>query len=159
MSASTAESPTGATRAGGSGLFIGSWRIGTHHAGAPGLVIHCTFDAASGSVHGLGRIVRGATEPPLDRSVRLDGDYTYLTVLPEASHIMLTLTGYPVLHWPAHGGTGPAAPAVLNLRLMLGADWQSGTATFQYCTADEQWHTIESAPGTVITDAEHAGTP
>ncbi|GGK35163.1 hypothetical protein GCM10010124_29810 [Pilimelia terevasa] len=157
MSAPTAKAAKGAAATQG-GLFIGSWQIGTRQAGAPTLSIHCTFDAASGSVHGLGQLQQ-STDPPLDMSCRLDGDYAYLTVMPDASHIMLTLTGHPALHWPTPGGPGPMVQPVLNLRMVLAADWQTGTATFQYRRPDGRWERVESAPCQTITDAPLAGMP
>lgn len=148
-------SPTTSQR---TGLFIGSWQVGTMLPGAPLLTVHLTFAAPSGSVSGIGQITQ-AVNPPLDQTSRLDGDYTYLTVMPDTSHILITATGYPAVSWPAHGGTGPIIPANLQLRMVLDADWQRGTATFQYLSPAGAWERVESATAQMAPTADVAGNP
>jgi hypothetical protein len=142
----------------GAGLFIGSWEIGTMLPGAPLLTIHLALAAPSGTVTGLGQITQ-AINPPLDITSRLDGDYTYLTVMPDASHILVTVTGYPVLNMPPGGGIGPVVAPNLNLRMVLDSDWQRGTATFSYLGPDGTWQRIESATAHISTSVSTAGKP
>ncbi|MEH1124926.1 DUF1842 domain-containing protein [Micromonospora sp. CPCC 206061] len=139
-----------------SGLFIGSWEIGSRLIGAPLLTVHLTFDAPSGAVSGIGQLAQ-PTSPPMHQSSRLDGDYTYLTVMPNTSHILITLTGYPVLWWPSNGGVGPVLMPNLRLRMVLEADWQSGTANFEYLDADGTWQRVESAQAQMLSNVDVAG--
>jgi len=140
------------------GLFIGSWQIGTQQPGAATLKIHCTFDAPSGAVHGLGQLTQ-ATNPPLDMASRLDGDFTYLTVMPDSSHVLVTLTGYPITQWPSHGGTGPVMLPNLSLRMLLASDWQTGTASMRYLLPNGSWQLVESAPVQFMSNVTLAGKP
>lgn len=128
----------------GTDLFHGSWRIGTMLPGSPLLTVHLTFAARSGCVAGFGQVTQ-ATNPPLDVLSRLGGDFTYLTVMPDVTHVLVTATGFPVIDWPSHGGSGPVLPPNLSLRMVLTADWRGGTATFQYTAPDGTPVTIESA--------------
>jgi hypothetical protein len=142
----------------GAGLFIGSWEIGTMLPGAPLLTIHLALAASTCTVTGLGQITQ-ATNPPLNVTSRLDGDYTYMTVMPDASHILITVTGYPVLNLPPGSGIGPAIAPNLNLRMVLDSDWQRGTATFSYLAPDGTWQRIESATAHIATSVNVAGKP
>ena len=151
----TATNPTTGQR---TGLFIGSYTIGSMLPGAPLLTVHLTFAAPTGAVAGLGQVTQ-AVNPPLDIPSRLDGDYTYMTVMPDTSHILVTLTGHPVVNWPQFGGIGPVVAPNLNLRMVLDADWQRGTATFQYLTAAGTWEQVESATVQKITSVNVAGKP
>jgi Domain of unknown function (DUF1842) len=153
-------SATGANTAGGqgAGLFIGSWEIGTMLPGAPLLTVNLALAAPTGIVTGLGKITQ-ATNPPLDVASKLDGDYTYLTVMPDASHILVTITGYPILNWPAHVGIGPVVNPNLSLRMVLDSDWQRGTATFSFQTPDGNWQKIESATAHISHSVHFAGRP
>lgn len=138
------------------GLFIGSWEIGSKLVGAPQLTVHLTFDAPSGAVTGMGQLTQ-PTSPPLNQSSRLSGDYTYLTVMPNTSHILITLTGVPVLEWPPNGGVGPVMMPNLRLRMVLEPDWQSGTASFEYLDANGTWQRVESAQAQMLSNVDVAG--
>ena len=142
----------------GTDLFIGSWQIGSMMIGAPLLTVHLTFATQSGSVAGIGQITQ-PVNPPLEILSKIDGDFTYLTVMPDTSHILVTATGYPVIHWPPHGGIGPVLLPNLYLRMVLAADWQSGTATFRYAGAGGTWHVVESATVEAIKPIETTGKP
>ncbi|GAA2512393.1 DUF1842 domain-containing protein [Pilimelia columellifera] len=140
------------------GLFIGSWTIDARQPGAPTVALHCTFDASSGAVQGLAHLIQ-AVSPPLDVSSRSEGDFTYLSVMPDSSRVLVTLTGYPVLQWRTHGGVGPAQLPNLHVRMLLDADWQRGAATVRYLSSTGGWLQVESAPVQVASDVTMAGRP
>jgi Domain of unknown function (DUF1842) len=128
------------------GLFIGSWEIGKESMpGAPTLTVDLMFDAPRSTVSGRGRLFQ-AVNPPLEVNSRCEGDYTYMTVMPHDTHILITLTGYPVTKWPQGGGVGPVLEPNLQVRMVLESDWRSGTATYSYRASDGEWHQVESVP-------------
>jgi hypothetical protein len=94
------------------------------------------------TVTGLGHITQ-AINPPLDIVTKLDGSYTYMTVMPRNVHILVTAIGYPIIHWPPWGGVGPVIPPNVDLRMVLEEDWKSGTANYKYVDDNGNWHEIE----------------
>lgn len=140
----------------GAAVFTGSWEAGSRAPGAPLLRVDLLFDSMSHSVSGHGRITQ-AVSPPLDMRLTLQGDYTYLTVGPDRTHTLLTLTGYPATSWPPNSGNGPVIPPEMTARILLNAGWQEGTATYRYRDSAGQWHTIESVPVTKCEQPATAG--
>ncbi len=106
---------------------------------------HLLFDAPRDAVSGYGRLSQ-AVNPPLEVNSRLEGEYTPLTVVPQSTHILITLTGYPVVTWPPHGGVGPVLEPNLHVRIALESDWKSGTATFSYRDSNGEWRQVKSVP-------------
>lgn len=127
------------------GLFIVSYEIGGNMPGAPTFVVHLTVDTVRKSVSGQGRITN-TSNPPLDLRTNLEGDYTYMTVMPNSTSILVTLTGYPVVEWPRGGGIGPVLLPNANLRMVLDPSWASGTANYKYTTDGSSWQTVSDAP-------------
>ncbi len=144
MSTSTA-SPSTASE-GAVGLFIVSYKIGGHMPGAPTFTVHLTVDTPRQSVTGVGRITKRSINPPLDLSTKLEGDFTWMTVMPNNSTILVTLTGYPPFGWPANGGLGPVIPPNTSLRMVLDENWASGTASYRYTTDGVNWQSVNDAP-------------
>jgi hypothetical protein len=103
--------------------------------GAPLLTVTMTVSTPQRTLTGMGRIMQ-AVNPPLDLTTKLDGDYTYMTVMPNESHILVVANGYPAL---------PVLQPNLQLRMVLKADWQTGTASYRY-EVDGVWHDVEGAP-------------
>jgi hypothetical protein len=146
-----------ARKAPSSGLFIGSWEIGNHGMpGAPVLTVDLMFYAPMSTVTGHGRLSQ-ALSPPLEVDSRCTGNYTYMTVMPQKTHILITLTGYPVIKWPAGGGIAPIIETNMEVRMVLEADWHTGTATYSYRSPDGEWHQIESVPVREHTAPVRAG--
>ncbi len=81
----------------------------------------------------------------------LKGDFTYMTVMPKTTHILVVATGYPVVKWPTNAGVGPIIPTNTNLRMVLSDDWKTGTANFSFTDNDGKWHEVNDAPATLIT--------
>jgi hypothetical protein len=126
-----------------SGLFIASYNITTGLAGAPNFEVHLTVNTVNRVVTGLGEVTQ-AVHPPLDVQTSLKGDFTYLTVMPDNTHILVVLQG--------SGESSPITPAeIINtkLRMLLDKGWQSGVASFSYF-ANGQWNNIEDAKVTII---------
>lgn len=90
------------------------------------------------SVSGIAK-VRQAVNPPLNLSSKVHGEYTYLTVMPNNSHILVTATGYPNLHWNPILGLGPQIFPNFELRMVLEDDWLTGRANFKYRDPDGKW--------------------
>lgn len=126
------------------GLFPVSYEIGGDKPGAPRFVAHLLVYTPAKSVNGAGLITQ-AINPPLEEATVLQGDFTYMTVMPKITHILITATGHPLFKVPAHGGIGPVLQPNVHLRMVLDGDWKSGTANFSYF-ANGAWHEIENAP-------------
>ena len=101
------------------GLFIGCYQIGGDKPGAPLFMVHLMFNAPDKRVSGSGEITQ-AINPPLDIHSRLQGNYTYMTVMPRIVHILISLDGYPALV--------PVMLPNVHLQMVLNEDWKSGTA-------------------------------
>jgi uncharacterized protein DUF1842 len=130
------------------GLFPVSYEIGGDKPGAPRFVAHLLVYTPAKTVNGTGLITQ-AINPPLEEATVLHGDFTYMTVMPKITHILITATGYPVVKMPAHGGIGPVLQPNVHLRMVLDGDWKSGTANYSYF-ANGVWHEIENAPVNLI---------
>lgn len=127
------------------GLFIVSYEITTGLLGAPSFEVHLAVNTPQRVVTGQGRITNGSVHPPLEIDTRLNGDFTYMTVMPNETHILVVADGYPVIHWPSGGGIGPVIPPNTKLRMVLESDWSSGTANFSYVDANGQWQEVNNA--------------
>lgn len=134
------------------GLFLAKYDIGTGLAGAPTLHLAMTVNTVDRAVNGAGRVTQ-ATNPPLDQRSQVHGSYTYMTVMPDKTSILVVATGYPAIQWPAHGGVGPVLMPNLQLRMVLDSTWQSGTANFSYLNAAGQWVEIENAKVSASTSS------
>ncbi|MEW6734634.1 MAG: DUF1842 domain-containing protein [Acidobacteriota bacterium] len=126
------------------GLFVVSYDIGTDLIGAPLFKLHLSVYTPNKTVTGTGRITQ-TTNPPLDIATRVQGEYTYMTVMPNKSHILVTAVGYPIINWPAHAGIGPVIPPNVELRMVLEDNWSSGRAMYRYLV-DGSWHEVTDAP-------------
>ncbi|MCX7923147.1 MAG: DUF1842 domain-containing protein [Clostridia bacterium] len=131
------------------GLFIVGYEIGGDIPGAPLFKIHFSVYPPEEKVDGMGLITQ-ATNPPLDVATNIHGHYTYMCIMPNVCHILVTATGYPIVKWPVGGGVGPIIQPNTELRMVLSEDWKSGTANYKYLDAQGQWHEITNAPVKLI---------
>ncbi len=131
------------------GLFPVCYEIGGDMPGAPLFKVSLTVYTPGKSVSGHG-VITQATNPPLKVETKLQGDFTYMTVMPKNVHILVVATGYPILHWSHHAGIGPVIGPNVNLRMVLTEDWKSGTANYQYLDANGNWVNIENAPVKIV---------
>lgn len=127
------------------GLFPVAYKIGGNMPGAPLFMVHLTVNTPDRRVNGYGTITQ-TTNPPLSLNTKLDGDFTYMTVMPNDTHILMVLTGYPVINWPPHAGIGPVIMPNVELRMVLSDDWKSGVANYRYQDNNGNWHEINDAP-------------
>lgn len=127
------------------GLFLVCYQIGGNMPGAPSFHVHFAVAAPSETVRGIGEITQ-TTNPPVHVLTNLNGSFTYMTVTPKATHILVTATGYPQITWPAHGGVGPVIQPNVHLRMVLESNWKSGTANYKFLDASGTWHTVNNAP-------------
>jgi hypothetical protein len=126
------------------GLFIVSYNITTGLAGAPNFEVHLTVSTPTKEVNGMGHITQ-ATNPPLEIISKISGDFTYMTVMPNSTHILVTAQGYPNIQWPPNAGIGPVILPNSKLRMILEDNWQSGTASFSYVDSQGNWIDITNA--------------
>lgn len=128
------------------GAFLVNYRIGTGQPGAPTFTVHLVISAPNRAANGAGQITQ-AVNPPLQLPTSLSGEYTYMTVMPDNSKILLTLRG--------EGPINPIQPLLAsNVRvwLVLSTDWQSGTANYEYRYGNDSnnWQKIEGVPVKLI---------
>ena len=126
------------------GLFIASYRIGGDMPGAPTFTVNLSVYTPAKKVSGAGHITQ-AVNPPVNIGTRLEGEYTYMCVMPHNCHILVKATGYPIIKWPKHGGVGPVILPNAELWMVLEEDWSKGQAHYNYMDAEGNWHEVENA--------------
>lgn len=131
------------------GLFIVSYAIGGEMPGAPLFTVNLSVYTPGETISGIGHITQ-AVNPPLDIATNINGQYTYMCVMPKNCHILVTATGTPIVKWPQGGGVGPVIPTNMELRMVLTEDWKSGTANYKYQDASGNWNEITNAPVKMI---------
>lgn len=125
------------------GLFPANFRI---TAGSPeqpivggvNLMLSLMVYTPNKTVTGFAKITQ-TTNPPLDEASKVSGEYTYMTVMPNTSHILVTASGYPNINWNPNWGVGPQLQPNFELRMVLESDWQSGRASFKFRDASGKW--------------------
>ena len=128
------------------GLFPVSYRIGNEMPGAPILTVHLLVSTPDKSINGRG-IVTQAISPPLREPTSLEGDYTYMTVMPNNSTLLVTALGVGPI-----GDTPQVIARNVRLRMILSKDWKSGTANYDYFW-NNKWHSIDNVPVKLIQPA------
>ena len=131
------------------GLFIATYEIGKPMPGAPMFRLQMSVYTPDKTVTGLGHITQ-ETNPPLNVVTQMNGTFTYMTVMPDNTHILVVLNGYPNVHMPPHGGIGPVLQPNADVRMVLNDDWKTGTATYRYQDAQGTWHEVENTPVTLV---------
>lgn len=128
----------------GTGLFLAEYEISTGLAGAPVLHLALTVNTVDRAVSGAARVTQ-AINPPLDVRSQVHGSFTYMTVMPNQTSILVVATGTPSITWPHGGGVGPVLLPNLHLRMVLDKSWEHGVANFSYIAPSGQWVEIENA--------------
>lgn len=128
------------------GLFPVAYRVTNGMLGATTLTMHLVVDAPTGTVHGAGRITN-TDSPPVDEPTRVEGDFTYMTVMPNDTRILLVLDG--------SGPLGTITPLIgpnLRFRAVLSGDWKTGTANYSYnVDSKPDWISENDVPMELIT--------
>lgn len=135
------------------GLFLAHYLLTNGLIGGPVFNIYLTVNTATGAVHGDGNITQ-ATNPPVNIGTKLDGNFTYMTVMPNKTSILVTATGYPCIHWSPNLGIGPVLLPNADLRMVLSADWKSGTANYKYMDTSGHWVSMTAKAQLCGTSAE-----
>lgn len=133
------------------GLFIATYNIGTGLDGAPNFHLGLAVNTVDKTVSGSGRITQ-AVNPPLDVRSNLNGTFTYMTVMPKQTHILVVATGTPAIQWPPGGGIGPVLLPNVHLRMVLDSEWKSGTAYYKYQDEDGEWHELNDVPVKLVNN-------
>lgn len=133
-------------------LFLLNLDVSTFAMGAPTLHLALTVNTVSNAVAGSSQVFQPIS-PPLDVVSQVAGDFTYMTVMPQKSHILLKGTGNPLMV-----ANPTATPYVTNLEfhLVLDADWTTGEGEFKYLDPQGHWHTVKHAkvrPGSLTAPA------
>lgn len=123
------------------GLFPVCYEIGNNMPGSVFFKCHLMVYTPGKTENGYG-VITQATNPPLHIESNLQGDFSYMTVMPKDTHILVVITGYPI--------TGPVGSPNVKLRMALSEDWKSGTANYQYLDAKGNWVNIENVPVKVV---------
>jgi hypothetical protein len=129
------------------GLFPITLEIGTEQPGAPRIIAQLAVNTPARTVSGEVTITQ-AVNPPVNFHVQVRGDFTYMTVMPDNTRILVVLSQVPtpVLNTPA-----------AELRLVLESDWQSGTANVKYSPdLPGHWTSLSDLPVKIV---DPAGVP
>lgn len=125
------------------GLFPVSYITNGPVIGGAHLSLQLLVNTPARAVNGRGE-VRQTTSPPLNLISSVHGDFTYMTVMPNDTHILVVLTGYPVVQMPPVGGPGPVILPNLQVRMVLSDDWKSGTANIRYQDNNGNWQELDN---------------
>lgn len=122
------------------GLFIQSYQITTGLVGSPTFQVHLAVNTPQSTITGQGVISNTSIHPPMEMYSNLSGDYSYMTVMPNVSHILVNIKGF--------GSPSPIMPLeVQNVKLtmVLDSDWLTGTANYSYLNEKGEWIEIKDA--------------
>ena len=128
------------------GLFIQSYQITTGLVGAPTFEIHLAVNTPQESISGQGTVSNNSIHPPMELYSSLTGDFSYMTVLPNNTHILVNLKGF--------GSPSPIMPLEIQnikLTMVLESNWQKGTANYSYLDEQGNWNEIRDAHVTAVS--------
>ncbi|TCZ73681.1 DUF1842 domain-containing protein [Flaviaesturariibacter aridisoli] len=132
------------------GLFPVSYLIGGGLMGGVQLHLQLLVNTPSRQVNGRAEVTQ-STNPPLDIVSSAHGDFTYMTVMPNKTSILVVLTGSAPVP-----PTEPITLQNLHVRMVLSEDWKTGTAAYSYKDAKGQWHEVTDAPVEMVGAATTA---
>lgn len=127
------------------GLFPVSYEITTGLLGAPTFTVHLVVNTPNRQINGQGVVENGSINPPLHVPTSLHGDFTYMTVMPNETHILVVANGTGPI-----GSVTPLEGPNTKLRMVLEADWTKGTASFEYIDANGKWQSINDANVSIL---------
>lgn len=128
------------------GLFLSKFSIGNPIPGAPHMNLFITVNTPKRIVNGVS-IITQAINPPLDLHSEVRGSYSYMTVMPNNSHILVVAEGYEILENNEELSQVPN----LYIRMVLNEEWTEGTANVKYYS-NGSWHEMENVPVNQIQD-------
>lgn len=128
------------------GLFPVSYEIKSSDGlGATKFTVHLVVNTPSRKVNGQGVVSNGSIHPALNVPTTLEGDYTYMTVMPNETHILVVANGTGPI-----GLTTPLEGPNTKLRMVLDSNWASGSANFSYVDNNGQWQEVKEATVTIL---------
>jgi len=138
------------------GLFLTCYEIGAVGVpGAPVLKTCLTVCTPQETISGAGSVTQ-AVNPPVDIQTIITGQYTYMTVMPNTSKILVIAEGYPPVKFPSGAGIGPVILPNVQLRMVLDECWEKGVAEFKFCDASGCWHEVKNVPVKSIPSSSFA---
>nr|WP_294938524.1 DUF1842 domain-containing protein [uncultured Flavobacterium sp.] len=136
------------------GLFIQSYQITTGLLGAPTFEIHLAVNTPQQNITGQGIVSNVSIHPAMEIYTKLNGEFTYMTVMPNNTSILVNATGYPNVNFPPHAGIGPVILPNTKLTMVLESNWLTGTANYSYVDEQGNWNEIQNAKVTAIVIPE-----
>jgi hypothetical protein len=131
-------------------MFLWKIRIGNPAAGAVSIILSLGVDTVNKSISGSGKLTQPVS-PPLNITLKCDGEYSYMTVMPQNTHILVLLTGYPMINWPQHGGVGPVIQPNCYIRMVINDDWKTGVVNVKYFNPNTgTWEELDNLPVHVV---------
>jgi len=131
------------------GLFIATYEIGKPQPGAPMFKLQTSVFTPDRTVNGLGHIHQ-ETNPPVNVVTQMQGTFTYMTVMPNNTHILVVLNGYANNNNPTNTTFSTTQQPNCELRMILNDDWKTGTATYRYRDTQGTWHEVENTPVNLV---------
>ncbi len=104
------------------GTFIARYKVTNHNVGGPTLYLNLVVTTPTEKVNGSAEVTIGSINPPFELNTPVSGDFTYMTVMPDNTHILVVLAS-PILIQDGSEFTA---------RLVLKGDWKSGVATYTF---------------------------
>jgi hypothetical protein len=126
------------------GLFPVSYEITTGLLGAPTFEVHLVVNTPARRINGQGEVTNNSIHPALNVPTTLEGDFTYMTVMPNETHILVVANGVGPI-----GLTTPLEGPNTKLRMVLEGNWTKGTASFAYVDNNGQWQEVTDANVTI----------
>ena len=111
------------------GMFLLPLIAGTGKMGAISINFNLGVSTPNRKVGGVARAFQ-STNPPLDVHFDVNGDFTYMTVMPQNTHILVVLEGNNEFKG----------------RIVLESNWQSGTGSFSFIDNSGKQHGLENVP-------------
>jgi len=126
------------------GLFPVHYEIGEIKPENPLLNLRLLVYPPAKKITGIG-VIQPREINPLYIETKIEGTYSYMTVMPNTSHILVVATGYSLIDDQQIVNGGPISASILELRMVLSSDWKTGTANFSYLEGGV-WKTFENQP-------------
>jgi len=127
------------------GLFPVSYEISSGLLGAPTFEVHLVVNTPARRINGQGVVTNGSIHPALNVPTTIEGDFTYMTVMPNETHILVVANGVGPI-----GTITPLEGPNTKLRMVLEANWTKGTASFAYVDANGEWQEVSDASVSIM---------
>ena len=116
------------------GTFPVSYEVSTGASGAPNLRLDLIVTTPTKKVNGNATVTQ-AVSPPFEEHMPVSGNFTYMTVMPRNTHILVNVAS-PILVRDA---------SIFAATLVLEDDWSSGVCNFTFLGPQGKWVEIRDA--------------